>query len=184
MTDQPLELRYDVRPDDRETVRRLVASTGVFSPVEIDVAVELADDRLKRGRQSDYHFVFADLHGRTVGYTCYGPIALTAASFDLYWIAVDKAMHGRRVGRVLLERTEELIRAAGGLQVYIETSNRHHYTPTRGFYLRCGYQQEALLKDFYAPGDDKVIYVKGLGARGEGRGTRDGERGTGEQVNE
>jgi GNAT superfamily N-acetyltransferase len=161
MTDQPLEFRYEVRPEDREVVRRLVDSTGVFSPVEIDVAVELVDDRLERGAQSDYHFVFAEQGGRTVGYTCYGLIALTAASFDLYWIAVDKAMHGRRVGRLLLERTEELIRELGGQQVFIETSNRHHYAPTRGFYLRCGYQQAALLKDFYAPGDDKVIYVKG-----------------------
>jgi D-alanine-D-alanine ligase len=165
MTNQPIEFRYEVRPDDRETVRRLVESTGVFSPVEIDVAVELVDDRLNRGSASDYHFVFADQGGRTVGYTCYGPIALTASSFDLYWIAVDKAMHGRKVGRVLLERTEELVREAGGRQVYIETSNRHHYAPTRGFYLRCGYRQEALLKDFYAPEDDKVIYVKGLESR-------------------
>ena len=164
MTNQPLT-PYEVRPDDREIVRRLVESTGVFSPVEIDVAVELVDDRLKRGPQSGYHFVFAEQEGRTVGYTCYGPIALTAASWDLYWIAVDKAMHGRKVGRLLLERTEELIREAHGGQVYIETSNRHHYAPTRGFYLRCGYTQEALLKDFYAPGDDKVIYVKGLGTR-------------------
>jgi GNAT superfamily N-acetyltransferase len=163
MTNQPLEFRYDVRPEDRDTVRRLVESTGVFSPVEIDVAVELVDDGLKRGRQSDYHFVFAEHGGQTVGYTCYGPIALTAASFDLYWIAVDKTMHGRSIGRLLLERTEELIGQAGGRQVYIETSNRHQYAPTRGFYLRCGYDQEALLKDFYAAGDDKVIYVKTLG---------------------
>jgi len=145
MTNQPVELRYEVRADDREVVRRLVESTGVFSPVEIDVAVELVDDRLKRGPESDYHFVFAEQGGRTVGYTCYGPIALTDGSFDLYWIAVDKAMHGRKVGRLLLERTEELIRETHGRQVYIETSNRHHYAPTRGFYLRCGYRQEALL---------------------------------------
>ncbi len=163
MTNQPLEFRYDVRPEDRDTVRRLVGSTGVFSPVEIDVAVELVDDGLNRGRQSDYHFVFAEHGGQTVGYTCYGPIALTAASFDLYWIAVDKTLHGRSIGRLLLERTEELIGQAGGRQVYIETSNRHQYAPTRGFYLRCGYDQEALLKDFYAAGDDKVIYVKTLG---------------------
>ena len=100
-----------------------------------------------------------------MGYTCYGPIALTAASFDLYWIAVDKSLHGRKIGRLLLEKTEELIRQAGGRQVYIETSNRHHYAATRGFYLRCGYRQEALLEDFYAPGDDKVIYVKELGVK-------------------
>ena len=152
MTNQPFEFRYEVRPDDRETVRRLVESTGVFSPVEIDVAVELVDDRLKRGPASDYQFLFADLEGRTVGYTCYGPIALTAASFDLYWIAVDKAMHGQKVGRLLLERTEELIREAGGRQVYIETSNRHHYAATRGFYLRCGYTQECVLEGLLRQG--------------------------------
>ena len=106
--------------------------------------------------------MFAEYDGRTVGYTCYGPIALTAASFDLYWIAVDKSLHGQKIGRALLEKSEELIRQAGGRKVYIETSNRHHYAPTRGFYLRCGYRQAALLEDFYAAGDDKVIYVKDL----------------------
>jgi D-alanine-D-alanine ligase len=162
MTDRSVIFRCDVHPDDREAVRRMVGSTGVFSPVEVDVAVELVDDRLECGPQSDYFFVFAEHEGHAVGYTCYGKIPLTAASFDLYWIAVDKSFHGRKIGRTLLEETEKLIRQAGGRQVYIETSNRHHYAPTRGFYLRCGYRQEALLRDFYAPGDDKVIYVKEL----------------------
>jgi GNAT superfamily N-acetyltransferase len=162
MPARSLTFRYDVRPEDRESVRRLVESTGVFSPAEVDVAVELVDDRLERGQESDYFFVLAEHEGRTVGYTCYGKIPATAASFDLYWIAVDKALHGLRIGRVLLDRSEELIRQAGGRKVYAETSNRHHYAPTRGFYLRCGYRQAALLEDFYAPGDDKVIYVKDL----------------------
>ena len=139
------------------------SSPPAFSrPIEVDIAVELVEERLEEGPQSGYHFVFAELDGRTVGYTCYGPIALTAASFDLYWIAVDKSLHGRKIGQALLEKTEELVRQAGGRQLYIETSNRHQYAPTRGFYLRGGYHQEALLKDFYAPEDDKVIYVKSL----------------------
>jgi D-alanine-D-alanine ligase len=162
MTAKSLTFRYEVCPEDREAVRRLVDSTGVFSPVEIDVAIELVDDRLEQGGQSDYHFVFAEHEGRVGGYTCYGQIALTAGSYDLYWIAVDKSLHGLKIGRALLEKTEEMIRRAGGRKVYIETSNRHHYAPTRGFYLRCGYHQGALLEDFYAPGDDKVIYVKDL----------------------
>jgi D-alanine-D-alanine ligase len=162
MTDRSIDFRYEVRPEDRENVRRLVDSTGVFSPVEIDVAVELVDERLQRGPESGYHFVFAEHEGRAVGYACYGQIPLTTSSFDLYWIAVDKSCHGQKIGRALLEKSEELIRQTGGRQVYIETSNRHHYAPTRGFYLRCGYQQAALLRDFYAPGDDKVIYAKEL----------------------
>ena len=155
-----LTFRYDVRPDDREVVRQLVESTGVFSATEADVAAELADERLAQGEESGYHFVFAELDGRVVGYTCYGPIPLTASSFDLYWIAVDKSLHGRKIGRMLLDETEKLIRQMGGRQVYIETSNRGHYAPTRGFYLRCGYSQAALLPEFYGPGDDKVIYAR------------------------
>jgi ribosomal protein S18 acetylase RimI-like enzyme len=162
MTAKSLTFRDEACPEDRENVRRLVDSTGVFSPVEIDVAVELVDDRIERGPESDYLFVFAEHEGRTVGYTCFGQIALTAGSYDLYWIAVDKSLHGLKIGRRLLEESEKRIQQAGGRKVYIETSNRHHYAPTRGFYLRCGYRQAALLEDFYAPGDDKVIYVKDL----------------------
>jgi hypothetical protein len=52
----------------------------------------------------------------------------------------------------------------GGRRIYIETSSRAQYEPTRGFYLKCGYRQETILEDFYAPGDGKVIYVKALPA--------------------
>jgi GNAT superfamily N-acetyltransferase len=156
----PVVFRCDVQADDLDNVRAIVASTGVFSPVEIEVAVELLDERLEKGPPSGYHFIFAERDGRALGYACYGPIALTAASYDLYWIAVDKICQGQKIGQLLLAKSEELIRAAEGRLIYIETSNRDHYSPTRKFYLRCGYRQEALLKDFYAPGDDKVIYVK------------------------
>ena len=46
--------------------------------------------------------------------------------------------------------------------MYIETSNRPQYASTRAFYERCGYVCEAVLRDFYAPGDDKVIFVRVL----------------------
>ena len=154
--------RFEVRPDDRETVRAIVASTGFFSPVEVEVAVELVEERLAKGPASGYHFVFAERGGRTLGYACYGPIALTAASYDLFWIAVDRAFQGKKIGKILLAKSEELILAAGGRQVYIETSNRGQYASTRGFYLRCGYREAAVLKDFYDIGDDKVVYEKVL----------------------
>ncbi|MGD0382537.1 MAG: GNAT family N-acetyltransferase [Thermoguttaceae bacterium] len=158
----PIVFRLEVQNEDRNRVRAIVASTGVFSPAEIEVAVELLDERLEKGPSSGYHFVFAQRAGSTLGYACYGPIALTAASYDLYWIAVDKTCQGQKIGQLLLTKSEELIRAAGGRQIYIETSNRAQYSPTREFYLRRGYRQDALLKDFYAPGDDKVIYVKAI----------------------
>lgn len=161
----PVQIRTEVRPSDVEAVRRIVESTGFFHAHETAIAVELVEERLNRGPASGYEFVFADAGGRPAGYTCYGLIGCTQASYDLYWIAVAQDRQGLGLGRVLLEESERRIAAAGGRRVYIETSNRPLYVPTRGFYLRCGYEQEAVLKDFYAPDDDKVIYVKALPAK-------------------
>ena len=146
-----------------ECIRAITTSTGVFHPGEIAIAVELAEERLAKGPASGYYFIFAEREGHVCGYACYGPIALTMNSFDLYWIAVDKSAQGLGLGRLLLERSEELVRQAGGGRVYIETSTRDIYAPTRAFYLRCNYRLEVVLEDFYAPGDGKAIYVKALG---------------------
>jgi hypothetical protein len=50
----------------------------------------------------------------------------------------------------------------GRTRVYLETSTRAQYEPTRAFYLRCGYQIVAELPDFYAAGDGKAIFLKVL----------------------
>lgn len=155
-----LSLRFELCAGDVEAVRQITESTGFFSPEEVGVAVELAEDRLQKGAASDYHFIVGDSGGRPVAYTNFGRIACTVSSFDLYWLAVDKQHQGSGFGRKLLTEAEHRIRALGGTRVYVETSNRAQYTPTRAFYERCGYRIEAILPDFYAPGDDKVIYIK------------------------
>lgn len=158
-----MNFRYRVLPADRDDVRRIVVSTGFFYPDEVDMAVELVQAHLELGTDSGYHFVLAQEADSVLGYTCYGPIACTRGSFDLYWIAVDKNRQQQGLGRELLKQTENRIQAAGGMRIYIETSARELYRPTQRFYERCGYTAEARLKDFYAPGDSKIIYVKHLG---------------------
>lgn len=152
--------REEVREGDETAVRGIVAATGFFRLDEVEVAVELVRERRLRGPDSGYFFVFAELGGRTVGYTCYGPIACTVGSFDLYWIAVHPSHQGRGLGRLLMRAAEERIAAAGGRHIYVETSSREQYHPTRAFYEAHGYREVAILPDFYAPGDGKVVCVK------------------------
>ena len=154
--------RYDVSPADAATIRRIVSGTGFFRDDEVAVAVELVEERLAKGTASGYHFVFAEVEGATAGYACYGPIACTTWSYDLYWIAVDAACQRLGLGNALVLESERLIREAGGRRVYIETSGKAQYVPTRGFYERCGYAIDAELAEFYGPGDAKVVYVKAL----------------------
>jgi ribosomal protein S18 acetylase RimI-like enzyme len=159
---EELTFREEVGPSDAKMVRDIVASTGFFHGHEIEVAVELVDERLQKGPCSGYLFLFAEQGGRTVGYSCYGEIACTQGSYDLYWIAVHDDLRGRGIGGLLLQATEERIAGRRGRAIWVETSGQEKYLPTRKFYLRQGYQQAAVLPGFYADGDDKVVYVKRL----------------------
>lgn len=158
-----IKFRYEIKESDIETVLDILKSTGYFYDYEIEVAGELVEERLKSGLKSGYYFVFAeDESGSALGYSCYGPIPCTSSSYDLYWIAVHKNFQRYGIGKIILSKTEELIKSLEGTQIYIETSNSEKYHSTRNFYLKCGYVQEAVLKNFYGIGDDKVIYSKNI----------------------
>ena len=156
-------LRGKVVTGDLQAVRALCVSAGNFSAGEVDVAVELVAERLTKGEDSGYRFLFAEQGQATQGYACYGPIPLTQKSWDLYWIAVLAENQGHGLGGRLLAEVEKDVQRWGGTALYVDTSSRPDYEPTRGFYLKHGYEEAARLPGFYAPGDDKVVYRKILG---------------------
>ena len=159
---EALEWRSAVMADDVGRIRALVASTGFFGAAEVDIAAELVTERLTKGIRSGYHFVLAERGSGLVAYACYGPIDGTQDSFDLYWIAVAPEEQGKRLGTQVYARAEAAMRRTGAKRIYADTSSSDRYAPTRGFYQRMGFTEQARLPDFYGPGDGKVIYVKTL----------------------
>lgn len=157
-----LRWREDVLPDDPQKVADLVDATGFFNREERVIAVELVEERIARGPASGYDFLFAELEDVLAGYACFGRTPGTVSSYDLYWIVVSPRLQGSGVGSALLARLETTISREGGTQVWVDTSGRSQYEPTRSFYLGRGFHQEARLVDFYAPGDDKLILGKRL----------------------
>jgi ribosomal protein S18 acetylase RimI-like enzyme len=157
-----LTIRRDLKPADREPLESLIRATAFFNPEEIDVALELVDDRLANGDASHYRFLVGELEAQVAGYACWGPIPGTVASADLYWIVVHPDFQGRRAGAALLRAAEDWMAAAGRTRVYVETSTRPQYLPTRAFYAACGYGLAAELVDYYAPGDGKAMFLKVL----------------------
>ena len=154
--------RYEAVADDTIRVQDLLSATGFFHPDEINMAVELIEENLARGTSSGYAFVFFEKHSRLIGYTCFGPIPCTQSGYDIYWIAVHPDFQGQNHRRELMAETERLIAQTGGRQIYVDTSGRPQYEPTRRFYERCGYEPAAALPDFYGPQDGKVIFQKTL----------------------
>lgn len=162
MTD--LVYRDQAHAGDIAHVRDLIASSGFFSQHELTLALELIEERLHKGAASGYQFLFAERAGEVAAYTCFGPIPATLHSYDLYWIAVRNDLRGGGIGKKLLMETERAIALQDGRRIYIETSSRPQYAPTRAFYQRAGYLESAALQDFYAPGDSKIIFSKTLEA--------------------
>lgn len=157
-------LRWDETPTlaDVESVRAITYSTNVFSPEEVRIAGELVHECVT-GQDPDYAFVFARTRNkRLAGYACFGEIPLTKGRYDLYWIAIAPALQGKGLGAALMARVETRVRNSGGHILYADTSGRADYAPARRFYEELGFIEEARLKDFYKPGDDKVIYSKRL----------------------
>lgn len=159
---QGLIYREQPRNSDVAAVATILRDSGFFNPEEQEVGVSLVTERLEKGIPCGYFFQFAEIAGEVLGYTCFGPIPGTQSSYDLYWIAVSDRLRGKGIGTRLLKETEQEIAHRGGTRVYIETSSTPLYVPTRGFYENNGYLLEAQQKDYYAPGDSKLLYVKAL----------------------
>lgn len=154
----------------RPRIRGILGATGVFRAEEIDVAVELFDETFSRdGRVSstdddaDYAFVGAFTpDDELMGYACYGPTPDTDRTWDLYWIAVDPNLQGSGGGTQLLAEVERRLSRLNARLLVVETSSRAEYEPTRAFYQKRGYEEAARVREFYAPGDHRVIFTKRL----------------------
>jgi ribosomal protein S18 acetylase RimI-like enzyme len=148
-----------LNPTHRSRIEEIVRATGVFSQDEVAVAVDLFDE----GAGEDYEFIGAFEGDRLQGYVCFGNTPSTDRTYDLYWIAVHPDAQRLGVGAALMSEVERIMWHRRARLLVIETSSRDDYAPTRRFYAKRGYQETARLRDFYAPGDDRVVLTKRIG---------------------
>jgi ribosomal protein S18 acetylase RimI-like enzyme len=156
-------------PGDRPRIEAITRAVGLFHADEVPVALEVFDGAA--GGDPSYTALVAEHDGAAAGWICWGPTPCTAGTFDLYWLAVDPALHGAGIGRLLVGEMEHRLEGVARL-IVVETAGRAEYEGTRAFYEAVGYRRTAVIPDFYAPDDDQVVYTKPLtpiAARLEGR---------------
>ena len=145
---------------DRRRIEEITRAVLVFRDDEVPVALEVFDGAV--GGSPDYIALGATVDERLVGWICWGPTPCTLGTYDLYWMAVDPTLQGSGIGAALLRAMEGRLAGSARL-IVVETAGRPDYRPTRAFYEARGYRKAAIIPDFYAPGDDQVVYVKALG---------------------
>lgn len=149
-------------PEDTPVLVNLAKDTDVFKPHEIVALQEVLDDYHELMREQGHHAVTFQHKDQVAGFAYYAPAAMTDRTWYLYWIAVSKQIQAKGIGGKLLQHMEEHIRALNGRLLLIETSSLPQYELTRRFYLKHGYAQAAELEDFYADGDNMVVFRKKL----------------------
>ena len=148
---------------EKSAVMRILQDTPEFLPPEVIIAEELIDAFLEDTETSGYYIYIAEIDGEIAGYICYGNTPLTEATWDIYWVAVAHDKQGSGVGRILMKHAEDDIKKMHGKLIMVETSGKPEYNKTRRFYDTLNYQRVCQIPDYYAPGDDLVLFSKRLG---------------------
>jgi ribosomal protein S18 acetylase RimI-like enzyme len=152
-------LRY-LSVADRGRIENITRGVGLFREDEIPIALEVFDEAVRAAPGSGpYTALGADVADLLVGWICWGPTPCTLGTYDLYWMAVDPTLQGSGVGTALIVEMERRLAGRARL-IVVETAGRSDYGATRRFYEARGYHATATIPDFYAPGDDQVVYVK------------------------
>lgn len=147
---------------DRGRIEAITRAVGLFRDDEIPVALEVFDEALRADSSAgSYQMLGAEVEGSLSGWICWGPTPCTLGTFDMYWLVVDPRLQGLGIGSALVSEMERRLAGVARL-IVVETAGRFDFAATRAFYAARGYQPASTIPDFYAPGDDQVVFVKYL----------------------
>jgi ribosomal protein S18 acetylase RimI-like enzyme len=101
--------------------------------------------------------------GKAIGFAYTVPEEMADGTWNMLALAVLPDLQKKGIGAALVAATEKHLAAKHQRILIVETSSTIDYAGARSFYSKCGYDEEARIRDFWAAGDDKVIFRKAIG---------------------
>ena len=159
-----LSLRAAV-PDDAPQIHRIALDNGMFEPDEMGLFDEMLGGFFSGDLEDHYWLVAEDGEGSgTIAAAAYfAPEPFSDRLWNLYFIATAPAQQSSGAGTQLIEAVEGRLSAMGSSKarvLLVDTSSLGEYDQARAFYSARGFVEEARIRDFYGPGDDKVTFWK------------------------
>jgi len=155
-----------VRAADAEDVgqiRALALGNGMFAPDEMGGFDDGLSGYLSGAAEGHSWLVATDAGGRVAGAAYFAPEPFGDRVWNLYFLAADPSNHRRGAGSSLVTHVEQLLRAKGeesARVLIVETSSSAAYEGARAFYAGRGFDREAVIREFYGPGEDKIVFWK------------------------
>lgn len=152
-------------PTDRETIRQLAVSNAMFTAEEFEEVLAIFDEAMQSDSDEHRWSVAVAADGSVVGAAYCSPEPFADRLWNLYFLAAAPQAHGSGAGTALINSVEAGLRADGedrARVLIVETSSTAPYAGARDFYRARGFTEEATVREYYGPGDHKVIFWKSL----------------------
>lgn len=152
-------------PADVDRIKQLAVAAEMFTEEEVGFFDEMLAGFFDHSMEGHQWLVAEGADGQVVAAANYAPEPFSDRLWNLYFIAVDPDHQGSGIGASLMATAEQQLREMGedaARVVLVETSSTEQYARTRDFYRKIGYDEEARVREFYGPGDDKVTFWKSL----------------------
>jgi len=146
--------------EDKTALMSLAESVELFEPEELAAVEETFTDYCKTTSNAEAVWLVDDNDSSIVSAAYCEPERMTNGTWNLLFVGVRPEHQGQGYGSAMVRHVEQMLTEKGAHLLLVETLAE--FERTRAFYKRCGYEEEAHIRDFYEVGADKVIYRKAL----------------------
>ena len=155
------------QPGDVDEIKNLALVNNMFGPEEVGIFDEMLAGFFD-GSLDGHQWIVAEEEASLSSISAaayFAPEPFSDRMWNLYFIATDPEQQGSGLGTMLIEHVESELKGVGedvARTLIVDTSSLNDYEQARTFYERRGFVEEARLRDFNGPGDDKVTFWKSL----------------------
>jgi ribosomal protein S18 acetylase RimI-like enzyme len=143
---------------DLNDLKIVIETSGLFPA---DLLDGMISDYFSNSETEEIWLTRLD-NNRPIAIAYCAPERLTDGTYNLYLIAVHQDFQAQGIGGQIMAYVESYLQSKGKRILLVETSGLPEFELTRKFYDKCGYNREAVIRDFYRDGEDKVIFWKKL----------------------
>ncbi|MEM9796810.1 MAG: GNAT family N-acetyltransferase [Pseudomonadota bacterium] len=147
------------RPGDAARLKAVCTDCGLFAAEELSY-VHADIDAWTTGETSR-QWLLADRDGDH-GAAMVAPEEMSDNVWNMLFLGVAASGQRRGIGRALLAAVESMVRDRSGRLLLIDTASTEDFTPARTLYASAGYRQEAVIREYYGDGIDRVTFAKRL----------------------
>ena len=144
----------------RAPLLAIIKASGKFDADGLAYVASTLDAYL--ANSEDAIWLTALANAAPVGVAYCIPEPITDGTWNLLMLWLQEGFAGKGFGRALVAEVENELLNRNARLLIVETSQLPDFEPARKFYQNYGFQFAAEVKDFFAAGDNKLIYTKPL----------------------